>query len=146
VQNEVVVNHQWISMSDFTDIVAISQATPGPLAFNTATYIGYTATGTVWGALLATLAVSLPSFILMTLVSEMFFKFKSNPYVAAVMRVLKPGLIGLVAAAAIMLIDKHNFIDYTSWMVFAVVFVALMKKIDPILLIVLSGVFGYFFY
>ncbi|MDL2251517.1 chromate transporter [Odoribacter sp. OttesenSCG-928-J03] len=146
VQNEVVVNHQWISVSDFTDIVAISQTTPGPIAFNTATYIGYTATGTVWGSVIATVAVSIPSIVFMTIVCKLFFKFKHNPYVGAVMKLLKPTLIGLIAAAAIMLINSTNFPDYVSWIIFAGVFLASLKRVDPILLIVSSGVMGYLVY
>ncbi|MDL2251519.1 chromate transporter [Odoribacter sp. OttesenSCG-928-J03] len=146
VQNEVVVNHQWISVSDFTDIVAISQTTPGPIAFNTATYIGYTATGTVWGSVIATVAVSIPSIVFMTIVSKLFFKFKHNPYVGAVMKLLKPALIGLIAAATIMLINSTNFPDYVSWIIFAGVFLASLKRVDPILLIVFSGVVGYLVY
>ncbi len=60
IQHDVVETHNWISVADFTDIVAISQSTPGPIAFNTATYIGYTATGSIWGSAICTIAVSLP--------------------------------------------------------------------------------------
>ena len=63
VQDEVVVKHGWITEQQFTDIVALSQVTPGPIGINSATYIGYTATGSILGAIVATLAVSLPSFI-----------------------------------------------------------------------------------
>ena len=124
IQHEVVETHQWISVSDFTDIVAISQTTPGPIAFNTATYIGYTATGNVWGAVVCTLAVSLPSIILMTLVARFFFAFRNNGYVAAVLKGLKPVVIGLIAAAAVLLMNERNFIDYKSWLIFAAVFIA----------------------
>ncbi|MCC8174802.1 MAG: chromate transporter [Odoribacter sp.] len=146
IQHEVVEVHEWISVADFTDIVAISQTTPGPIAFNTATYIGYTATGSVWGSAICTLAVSMPSIILMTLVCKFFFRFKNNPYVDAALKVLKPALIGLIAAAALMLINECTFIDYKSWIIFACVFIASLKKIDPILLIVISGIVGYFLY
>lgn len=112
IQHEVVEVHHWISVSDFTDIVAISQTTPGPIAFNTATYIGYTATGSVWGSAVCTLAVSLPSIILMTLVCRFFFMFRDNAYVAAILGALKPTVIGLIAAAALLLMNGRNFEDY----------------------------------
>src|SRR5690554_3137840 len=86
IQQEVVYTHEWITVSEFTDIVAISQTTPGPISFNSATYIGYKAinnTGhgtlaSIFGSAISTLAVSLPSFGIMTLVVTFFFKFKEN--------------------------------------------------------------------
>lgn len=146
IQHDVVEVHHWISVSDFTDIVAISQTTPGPIAFNTATYIGYTATGSVWGSVICTIAVSLPSVILMTLVCRFFFAFRNNFYVDAALKGLKPAIIGLIAAAALLLLNSRNFVDYKSWIIFCLVFAASLKKIDPILLIVLAGIAGYFLY
>ena len=66
IQHEVVISHQWISNSELTDIIAISQMTPGPISINSATYIGYVVTGNIWGAILATFAVCLPSITLMS--------------------------------------------------------------------------------
>lgn len=154
IQQEVVETHQWITVSEFTDIVAISQTTPGPISFNTATYIGYKAVNnnshgllaSIFGSAICTLAVSLPSFGIMTLVVAFFFKFKENRYVRAALFGIKPAVIGLIAAAGIMLINGHNFIDYKSWAIFAVVFLASLKKIDPILLIALAGSAGYLLY
>ena len=154
IQHEVVEAHQWISVADFTDIVAISQTTPGPIAFNTATYIGYTATTQlgysaaqgVLGSAICTIAVSLPSIILMTIVSYFFSRFRNNRWVEATLDFLRPAVIGLIAAAALLLINGHNFIDYKSWIIFGVVLVASLRKVDPILLIVLAGVAGYFIY
>lgn len=146
IQHEVVETHAWIGVSDFTDIVAISQTTPGPIAFNTATYVGYAATGSIWGSVVCTLAVSLPSLILMTLICRFFFAFRGNAYVAAVLGALKPAVIGLIAAAALLLMNSRNFTDYKSWLIFTGVFLASLKKIDPILLIVISGILGYLLY
>ena len=78
IQHDVVETHNWISVADFTDIVAISQSTPGPIAFNTATYIGYTATGSIWGSAICTIAVSLPSLIIMITISKFFFMFRDK--------------------------------------------------------------------
>jgi Chromate transport protein ChrA len=154
IQREVVDVHQWISVSDFTDIVAISQTTPGPIAFNSATYIGYTAVTDmgfatsygVLGSAICTLAVSIPSLIIMTIVCAFFFRLKTNPWMQASLSVLKPAIIGLIASAALMLMNGYNFIDYKSWIIFGVVLVASIKKVDPILLIVLSGVAGLLLY
>lgn len=154
IQHEIVEAHQWISTADFTDIVAISQTTPGPIAFNTATYIGYTATTQlgysaaqgVLGSAICTIAVSLPSIILMTIVCRFFAKFRNNVWVDSILTSLKPAVIGLIAAAALLLMNERNFIDYKSWLIFAGVFIASLKKADPILLIVIAGFLGYFIY
>lgn len=154
IQREVVDLHQWISVSDFTDIVAISQTTPGPIAFNSATYIGYTAVTEmgfaqgygVLGSAVCTLAVSIPSLVIMTIVCSFFFRLKNNSWMQASLSVLKPAIIGLIASAALLLMNGYNFVDYKSWIIFGAVLVASLKKVDPILLIVLSGVAGLLLY
>ena len=148
VQHDVVEVHQWISSADFTDIVAISQMTPGPIAFNTATYIGYTATGgSIWGSAVCTIAVSLPSLMIMLVICKLFFAFKENAYVHMVMQGLKITVIGLIGAAALSLMNRNNFVDNTSVLIFIAVFFAIVKfKMDPILLIVLAGGIGYLLY
>jgi chromate transporter len=82
----------------------------------------------------------------MTAVCAFFFRLKSNPWMQASLSILKPAIIGLIASAALMLMNGHNFIDYKSWIIFGVVLVASLKKVDPILLIMLSGVAGLFLY
>ncbi len=154
IQHEVVNRHNWISVNDFTDIVAISQTTPGPISFNSATYIGYTAVidlgfGSfqgILGAAVCTVAVSLPSLILMTVVCAFFAKLNHNQWIQASLSTLKPAVIGLIAAAALMLINSQNFIDYKSWIIFGTVFFASLMKTDPILLIVISGIAGLVLY
>ena len=147
IQHDVVEVHQWISVSDFTDIVAISQTTPGPIAFNTATYIGYTATNSIWGSIISTIAVSLPSLIIMITISKFFFAFRENRYVDMAMNGLKVTVTGLIGAAALLLINKNNFIDYKSWLIFIGAFLLTFKfKMDPILMIVIAGIVGYILY
>ncbi len=154
IQHEVVISHQWISIEDFTNIVAISQTTPGPIAFNSATYIGYSATtdlgyshlAGILGSAICTLSVSLPSLIIMTTVYLFFKKLAHSTILKNVLQFLRPAVIGLIAAAALMLMTPDNFVDYKSWAIFAVVAAASFKKIDPILLIVLSGIAGLLLY
>ena len=147
IQEEVVTKHGWLSTQEFTDIVAISQLTPGPIGINSATYIGYVVTGSVWGSALATFAVMLPSFILVLLISLSFARFRSNPHVDAVFSGIRPAAIGLIAAVALMLMNSENFIDWKSFLLFAVTFVLVIKKwIHPILLIVLAGIAGWLLY
>ena len=154
IQREVVDTHHWISVADFTDIVAISQTTPGPIAFNSATYIGYSAVTRmgfntfhgIIGSAVCTLAVSIPSLVIMTVVCAFFARLNNNPWMGASLSVLKPAVIGLIAAAALMLMNNYNFIDHRSWIIFGGVFLASLKKVDPILLIFLSGAAGLIVY
>ncbi len=147
IREEVVDVHSWISTSDFTDIVAISQTTPGPIAINSATYIGYTATGSIWGSVVATTAVCMPSIIIMLLLCRFFFMFRHNKYVGYVLSGFKPAVIGLIAAAAILLVNHSTFIDYKSIILFVVAFVAAFRfKVSPITLILLAGAAGYLLY
>lgn len=155
IQAEVVDRYGWISSQEFTDIVAISQMTPGPIGINSATYIGYTAIHnagfstemSILGSVIATLSVCLPSFILVLLVSYSFAKFKNNRYVAAAFTGLRPATVGLIAAAALMLMNDQNFIDYKSYLIFAVAFLLTWKgKLHPILTICLAGIAGLLLY
>ncbi len=147
IQHEVVDQHQWITKQEFTDIIAISQMTPGPIGINSATYIGYTVTHSILGSVLATFAVCLPSFIIVLSIARVFAKFKSNQYVEDIFKVLRPATVGLIAAAALQLMNKENFIDYRSYAIFGVSFVfSYFLKIHPILLIVLAGISGLLLY
>ena len=147
IQHEVVESRQWLSAAEFTDIVAISQMTPGPIGINSATYIGYTVTGGVWGAIVATFAVCLPSFVIVLLIAGTYRKFRSNTYVNDAFKGLRPVVVGLIAAAALLLMNRGNFIDYKSLIIFGVAFLSTrFAKIHPILLIILAGIAGLFLY
>lgn len=146
IQTEVVVRHGWLSAAQFADIIAISQVTPGPIAINSATYIGYTATGSVWGSALATLGVCVPSLVIMLVAARFYLRMKDNPYVAQVMRALRPVVVGLILAAALLLLTPENFIDWKSFVIFGAVLIAALRKVNPILLIVLSGLAGWLLY
>lgn len=163
IQGEVVTRHEWISASEFTDIVAISQMTPGPIGINSATYVGYTAVqnagyDAVWGVLgstIATFAVVLPSFILMIAISKFFLKYQKHPMVEAVFKGLRPAVVGLLAAAALVLMTTENFGNYhtdiyqfiISIIIFLTAFIGTRKfKISPILMIVLCGLAGLVLY
>ncbi len=147
IQHEVVERHSWISATEFTDIVAISQMTPGPIGINSATYIGYSATHSIAGSCVATLAVMLPSFIIILTLCHFFAKFKNNCDVQNIMSGLRPAVVGLIAAAALLLMNTENFTDYLSWVFFGVAFV-LNKyfKAHPILIIILAGLAGWVVY
>ena len=147
IQHEVVDKYHWLSLAEFTDVIAISQMTPGPIGINSATYIGYTVTGNVWGAILATVAVSLPSVLMVLAISIFFVKFRQNRYVSAAFTGLRPVTIGLIAAAALVLMNGDNFIDYKSALIFVAAFVLSWKfNVHPILMICLAGIAGLILY
>ena len=146
IQNEVVVQNQWMTNAQFTDIVAISQMTPGPIAINSATYVGYTVAG-FWGSVVATTAVCLPALTLMILISRFFLQLRDNRYVKGAIAGMKPIVVGMIGAAALLLMfpksaDGASFIDGWSWALFAAAMAASLKKVNPILLIVLGAMAG----
>ena len=122
IQHEIVDIHHWLTPQQFTDVVAISQMTPGPIGINSATYVGYAVTQSVWGAVLATVAVCLPSFILVLLISYFFAKCKDNKYIKAAMSGLLPMSVALIASAALLMMNRENFMDYKSIGIFAAAF------------------------
>ena len=150
IQNEIVEQRGWITVSQFADIVAVSQMTPGPIAINSATYIGYTIGG-FWGSVVATVAVCLPALTVMLALTKFFLKLKDNRYVHGVITGMRPVVVGMIAAAALLLIfpkqrADSSFIDHWSWILFAATLYASYKKINPILLIALSAVAGIVIY
>lgn len=155
IQAEVVTKHGWLTEQAFTDIVAISQMTPGPIGINSATYVGYTVVHdmgysqivSVLGSLTTTIALVLPSFIIFFIIVKMIAKFGNSPVFKGVMNVLKPAVAGLIGAAAIILITPENFIDAWSWVIFAAAFaLSWWGKANPILLIICAGMAGYVIY
>lgn len=117
IQTETVIHHHWLSTAEITNIAAISQMTPGPIAINTATYCGYTAihnagfgTGmSVLGSFIATLALILPSFLLMILIAKVLMRYMDTPAMRSVFAVLRPAVVGLLAAATLLLCTPENF-------------------------------------
>ena len=159
IQAEVVTHYHWMTMGEFTDIVAVSQSTPGPIGINSATYVGYTAitdAGYAWywglmGSLTATVAVVLPSFMLMLIISKFLMKYKNHPTVEHVFRGLRPAVVGLLAAASLLLMTEENFGHYSEcpwqfWIscaLFVATFVGTYYvKINPIRMIAYSAVAG----
>ncbi|GMO34785.1 MAG: chromate transporter [Candidatus Azobacteroides pseudotrichonymphae] len=147
IQHVTVEEYKWLTINEFTDIVAVSQMTPGPIAINLATYTGYMITGTTWGSIVATLAVCFPSFAIIFLISRNYQHFRSNCYVNYAFKGLRPAVIGLIATAALFLINKENFVDYRSCIIFIVTFCfAFFKKFHPILLTLFAGIAGLLLY
>ena len=146
ITDEVVNVRHWVSSGEFADMVALSQMTPGPVALNAATYLGFTVSG-IFGSMIATFAVCLPPFIIMYLACRSFMLLKGNLRVAGAMRLLRPAVIGLVLAAALLLMNNHSFTDWKSVAIFVAAFVlTAWVKTNPILILVGSGVLGWLLY
>lgn len=156
-----IVGPGWITEKMFTDIVAISQMTPGPIGINSATYIGYAApmqagfTHPLWGVLgsvVCTLVVVLPSFLLVAYTSHFITRHRNSVAIRGIFMGLRPVVIGLIASAALLLMNAENFgneiPEITVSVVIAVAALAmvLFTKIHPILVILLSGLAGFIIY
>lgn len=144
-----IVGRGWITEHMFTDIVAISQMTPGPIGINTATYIGYTATGgTVLGSVITTLAVILPSFLLVLYTSRFIQRHKESAAIKGIFAGLRPVVVGLIGSAALLLMNRENFAElYSAIAICAAAFVlAYFCKLHPILIIIMAGLAGYLIY
>ena len=173
IQGQVVTAHEWITQSTFTDIVAISQMTPGPIGINCATYVGYDvlmkASGShmlgILGSFTATLALVLPSFIIVLALVKFYMKFRSSNTFVNIMSWLRPSVVGLIGAAAVVMmfdaswsgfpmfsdfsldVVTENFPDWKSWALFGAALVAsLLFKVGPITIILAGGVLGFILY
>lgn len=169
IQDQIVNVNGWVSETTFTDIIAISQTTPGPIGINCATYVGYEVMHTagygnmvaVCGSFTATLAVVLPSFLVFFLLMKLFNRFRDDPKFVAMMSTLKPATAGLIGAAALILsfnigwdgtlpkmsVISENFPDWKSLLLFVSAFIATFTfKVNPITVIVAGGVLGFIFY
>lgn len=169
IQAQVVTEHGWLTEKAFTDIVAISQSTPGPIGINCATYVGFQVLhdegfsnlAAILGSASTTLAIVLPSFLVFFAIIRIFNKFHQHPVFVSVMGALRPAVAGMIGAAALVLIFgiswtggglsmhiiQDNFPDWKAWALFAASFLlCYTKKTGPITLLVASGVLGLLIY
>ena len=155
IQNEVVTVHGWITDTTFTDIVAISQMTPGPIGINSATYVGYEVLPksgasqgiSLLGSFTAKFAVVLPSFLIVLMLAKVYEKWKDHHLFKGVMAGLKPATLGLIGTAALTLATPENFIDWKSFVICIVAFLALyFKKVGPFSIIGIGALVGLLVY
>ena len=146
IYNEMVVQHGWLTQAQFGDIVAVSQMTPGPIAVNCATYVGYTVTGSVLGSALATLAVCLPPLTIMMLIAVFYRRLQGNRYLKGALAWMRPMLAGMIGAAAVMFLNAQTFFHWTSVLICLASFVAVWKKVNPIWVLLASAALGIVIY
>lgn len=136
----------WMSMQEFVDIIAIAQMTPGAIAINSGTFVGFKSTSSILGALMATLAVIAPSFILVLLLAHYYKKIKDSDYIISVIKYIRPAVIGLIVIAALSLI-KSSIIDLPTLAISAAVIAVMIKtSVNPIILIAAAGLSGALIY
>lgn len=155
IQDEVVTQNQWMTNEEFTDLVAISQTTPGPIGINTATYAGYKAVENagyasemaVLGSVLSTITVNVPAFILIVLISYSYRKFRNNKWFKALLRGIRPLSLALIGFAAYSLMTPQNFIDWLSPLLFLLtLFLSVRFRMHPVVLILGVAVIGMLIY
>lgn len=163
IHNETVVKNAWLSNSEFTDIVAISQSTPGPIGINAATYVGYTSVlnqgypewAAMLGSVLASLSIIWLPFIIMILISRYLMTHRDSKIVKDIFAGLRPAIIGLIAAAAMLLMTKDNFGSVEDNPLYFGISVAIFiasfcltrfRKTNPILVMLVCGVLGLLIY
>lgn len=145
IQREVVDNKKWISKEDFLDILVISQSFPGALAVNTSTFIGYKIEG-ILGALMALLGTVLPSFVIILCIAAFFMEFRTNHYVDLAFKGISAAVPMLVLIAVVSLSKsvKRNYMNV--FIVAATIFLLRFLNIHPVIVIIISGFYGYFYY
>ncbi len=143
-----------LSLKEFTDVVAVSQMTPGPIAVNTATYVGYRVAG-FWGSAFSTFGVALPSFILIMVIVSIFDRFKTNRYVNGALEGIRPATVGMISSAVVFF-AKTSLLDLTRlsdgfWQIFSIpsilIFILAIigskkLKLGPIAITFAGGILG----
>jgi len=146
LQKEIIEMRNWLTTKEFIDILAVAEMTPGPVAVNSATFIGYKLAG-FWGGLLATIGVVLPAFLAILLMATLFYTYRTHPLVESVFRGIRPAVFGLIAAALFSLAKGGMIVDWKAGVIAMLVFFALLYlKIHPIWLILLSAMLGLWIY
>ena len=159
IEAEIIERRRWLPQGEFLDLLTLAQSSPGPIAINSATYVGYTVGAQagdnpffgILGSAIATFAVCLPSLTVMLVLTRFFLRLKGNAVLAGAMSGMKPVVIGMIASAALLLMfpashEGESFIDGWSWAIFGLCVVASARKVHPILLILLSAAAGIVIY
>lgn len=149
IQNEVVTAHGWLSMAEFTDLITISQMTPGPIAVNSATFVGIRVAG-VLGAIVATIGCILPSCIIVSIIAWLYMKYRKLDSLQGVLTTLRPAVVAMIATAGVAILVTAfwggaaiglSTLKISAVVIFGICLFLLMKtKTNPIAVMVLAGV------
>lgn len=145
IENEIVQNHNWLDSIEFIDILAVSEMTPGSIAINSATFLGFKVAG-VPGSVISTIGVVLPSFVVISIIFLFLNKFKNSKYIDWIFMGIRPVVLGLIASAAVS-VAKSAFVDMKAIMIAGIIFYLVsLKKLNPIFAIIIAGGLGLIFY
>ncbi len=145
LEEAVIKTNSWMTATEFVDIFAISEMTPGPIAINAATFVGYRVAG-FFGALVATLAVVIPSFIVISLIFLSLNKFRNSPYIDWVFQGIRPMVLGLIGAAGVT-VARTSLVDIKSIFIgLGLFYLVTFKKLNPIYGIIIAGLLGIILY
>ena len=149
IEAQIVTGHGWLTMTEFSDLVTIAEMTPGPIAVNSATFVG-TKIGGVPGALVATAGCILPACILVTLIARLYLKYRNLTVLQSVLGSLRPAVVAMIASAGLTILMNAFWggrtvvlanTNYVMAAIFVLSFVLLRKtKLSPIAVMVLAGV------
>jgi chromate transporter len=145
IKKEIIEVHGWMTTKEFIDILAVVEMTPGPIAINSATFLGHEVAG-ILGSIVATIAVVLPSIVIILFIAHFLSRFKSSPYVDWAFKGIRPVVLGLIISASVT-VSKDAFIDFKGFALGTVLFYLIsFKKLHPILAIIIAGVTGAIIY
>lgn len=145
IRKEIIEVHGWLTVKEFIDILAVVEMTPGPVAINSATFLGYKVAG-IWGSIAATVGVILPSIVIILIIAHFLSKFRESPYIDYAFRGIRPVVLGLVTSAALT-VAKDAIIDIKSLIIGGVLFYFVsFKDMHPITAIILAGIAGAIIY
>mgnify|MGYP005754675789 CR=1 FL=1 len=149
IQDEVVTSHNWLDMSEFTNLITISQMTPGPIAINSATFVGIKIAG-IPGAIVATIGCVLPACFIVTTLAWLYIKFRKLDTLQGILTTLRPAVVAMIATAGVSILVSSFWggedivlsgIKISAVVIFVICMVLLMKfKMNPILVMLLAGV------
>ena len=156
IQNQVVDQYGWLTMKEYTDLLTISQMTPGPIAINASTFGGTQVAGVV-GSIVATLGCIMPSCIIISLLAWLYARYKNLDIMKGILTGLRPAVVGLIASAGMTIIAMAFWgeaglsnlwnVDTIAIAIFVVAVLILQKfKVDPILIMIVCGIIGGFIY
>ena len=147
IQGQVVTLHGWLTISEFTDLITISQMTPGPIAVNSATFVGMKIAG-IPGAIVATAGCILPSCVIVTILARLYLKYRNLDLLQGVLKSLRPAVVAMIASAGVLILRNAFWsgairLSGTNWnmvALFAAAFLLLRRtKLSPILVMLLAG-------
>lgn len=144
IQNQVVEKYAWLSLNEFTDLITIAEMTPGPIAVNSATFVGIKIAG-ILGAIVSTLAVILPSLFIVSILANLYFKYRNIDFMQKILGIIRPVIVALIASAGLAILINAIYVEskinFISLSLFILCFISIRKtKINPILAMLSCGV------